>query len=254
MARAVLTPNGDSLTYGWCLRGKPHGGTATLNGANTAQPTFTPDVAGSYVFCLTVNDGQAGSASDSVVVEARLPRFNQGAGFNGVVNGIVLAQDGGGDIYVAGEFAYELTVHRLIRLHPDGTVAQTFGQVDGFPHLTLAKTGELYVLGLSRFDGQPVPPLIRLTRTGSLDAGFRLPAELFSFSVFETRVCRGGGWQRRCVCHVHKGQSNSNQPRRSSFLNIARLNADGTVDPAFSPGSGFPQQSGARVEPQLIEL
>src|SRR6185295_2699696 len=37
------------------------------------QPTFTPDMAGSYVLCLTVNDGQSGSGSDSVVVEARLP-------------------------------------------------------------------------------------------------------------------------------------------------------------------------------------
>jgi hypothetical protein len=42
-------------------------------------------------------------------------------------------------------------------------------------------------------------------------------------------------------------------PVDQGFLNIARLNADGTVDPAFSPGSGFPQQSGARGEPQLIE-
>ena len=72
-------PNGDPLTYSWCLKGRPVGSTATLSGANTAQPTFTPDVAGSYVFCLTVNDGQAGSASDSVVVEARLPSSVGGA-------------------------------------------------------------------------------------------------------------------------------------------------------------------------------
>jgi hypothetical protein len=72
-------PNGDPLTYSWCLRGKPQGSTATLNGANTAQPTFTPDLAGSYVLCLTVNDGQSGSASDSVVVEAQLPSSVSGA-------------------------------------------------------------------------------------------------------------------------------------------------------------------------------
>ena len=66
-------PNGDPLTYSWCLKGRPEGSTATLSGANTARPTFTPDIAGSYVFCLTVNDGKLGSASDGVVVEARLP-------------------------------------------------------------------------------------------------------------------------------------------------------------------------------------
>ena len=43
----------------------PHGGSTimtwtTLSGANTARPAFTPDIAGSYVFCLTVNDGQSG--------------------------------------------------------------------------------------------------------------------------------------------------------------------------------------------------
>jgi hypothetical protein len=153
-------PNGDPLTYSWCLRGRPQGSTATLNGANAARPTFTPDVAGSYVLCLTVNDGKAASASDRVVVEARVAPFNQGSGFNGGVNSIVLAQDGTEDIYVSGEFtAYKGTVaNHLIRLHPDGTVAQTFGQgFDGIVNdLALARTGggELYVLGLfTRFDG-----------------------------------------------------------------------------------------------------
>ena len=72
-------PNGDPVTYSWCLKGKPEGSTATLSAANVARPTFTPDVAGSYVFCLTVNDGKLGSDSDSVVVEARLPSSGSGA-------------------------------------------------------------------------------------------------------------------------------------------------------------------------------
>jgi len=76
---ASSDPNGDPLTYSWCLKGKPEGSTATLSGANTARPTFTPDVAGSYVLCLTVNDGKLGSDSDSVVVEARLPSTGSGA-------------------------------------------------------------------------------------------------------------------------------------------------------------------------------
>jgi hypothetical protein len=35
-------------------------------------------------------------------------------------------------------------------------------------------------------------------------------------------------------------------------INIARLNADGTVDSAFSTGSGFPTESAARGTPQSI--
>jgi hypothetical protein len=209
--------------------------------------------------CLTVNDGQAGSASDSVVVDARVAPFNQGSGFNGVVNSIVLAQDGTGDIYVSGEFtAYKGTVaNRLIRVHPDGTVAQTFGQVEGFPHLALAKTGELYVRGLTRFDGQPVPPLIRLTRTGSLDAGFRLPAELSSFPVFlggAFAVAEDGSGDVY-VTYTKPNPNPSSPPSPGDFnvLIIARLNADGTVDPAFSTGNGFPTGSGAQACPQMIE-
>ena len=72
-------PNGDPLTYSWSLKGRPEGSSATLSGANTAHPTFTPDIAGSYVLCLTVSDGNAASASDSVVVEARLPSSGSGA-------------------------------------------------------------------------------------------------------------------------------------------------------------------------------
>ena len=72
-------PNGDPLTYSWCLKGRPVGSNATLSGPNTAHPTFTPDVAGSYVFCLTVNDGRLGSDSDSVVVDARPPSSGSGA-------------------------------------------------------------------------------------------------------------------------------------------------------------------------------
>jgi hypothetical protein len=250
-------PNGDPLTYSWCLKGRPVGSNATLNGATTAQPTFTPDVAGSYVFCLTVNDGQTGSTSDSVVIEARLPRFNQGAGFNGVVNSIVLAQDGSGDIYVAGEFtAYKGTVaNRLIRLHPDGTVAQTFGQVEGVPYLALAKTGGLYVREITHFDGQPVPPVIRLTRTGSLDPAFRLPAEFSSSSgpvfldhAFATAEDGSGD----VYVTFRTPNPNPTTPVDQGFVNIARLNADGTVDPAFSSGSGFPTESGARGNPQII--
>jgi hypothetical protein len=71
-------PNGDPLTYSWCVKGRPEGSTVTLTGANTVQPTFTPDFPGSYVLCLTVNDGHGGTATDSVVVEARLP--SSGAG------------------------------------------------------------------------------------------------------------------------------------------------------------------------------
>ena len=77
--------------------------------------------------------------------------FAQGSGFDALVRSIVLTDDGSRDIYVGGDFArYNGTTSRgLIRLHPDGTVANTFG-FDGYvAGIALAGTGncELYVLG-----------------------------------------------------------------------------------------------------------
>jgi len=60
--------NGDSLTYSWSFTSKPSGSTATLLNATAVNPTFTADVAGSYVVSLTVNDGKTNSAASSVTI------------------------------------------------------------------------------------------------------------------------------------------------------------------------------------------
>jgi hypothetical protein len=60
------------LTYSWTVAQVPSGSAITstsLMGANTATPTFTPDVAGSYEFKLTVSDGAA-TGTDTVTVNA----------------------------------------------------------------------------------------------------------------------------------------------------------------------------------------
>lgn len=58
-----------ALTYAWA---KISGPAATLAGANTAQPSFTPASAGAYVFRLTVSDG-ALTATDDITVTATVP-------------------------------------------------------------------------------------------------------------------------------------------------------------------------------------
>lgn len=62
--------NGNPLTYAWTLTTKPGGSTATLTGATTVSPTFTADLAGTYVASLVVNDGTVNSAPDTVSVVA----------------------------------------------------------------------------------------------------------------------------------------------------------------------------------------
>jgi hypothetical protein len=59
--------NGDTLTYRWTLTSKPTSSTAALSSATVTSPTFTADLAGSYVASLVVNDSKADSTNTSTV-------------------------------------------------------------------------------------------------------------------------------------------------------------------------------------------
>jgi PKD domain len=61
--------NRDTLTFAWKLT-PPAGSAATLSNATSVSPQFTPDVAGSYVASLVVNDGHLSSAASAVIITA----------------------------------------------------------------------------------------------------------------------------------------------------------------------------------------
>uniref|UniRef100_UPI0038BC58F3 PKD domain-containing protein n=1 Tax=Methylosarcina fibrata TaxID=105972 RepID=UPI0038BC58F3 len=66
---SVDADNGpSSLTYRWAQISGP---TVTLSGADTATPSFTPTVKGSYKFSLTVNDVAIDSKADKVTVQVK---------------------------------------------------------------------------------------------------------------------------------------------------------------------------------------
>ncbi|ABG40023.1 peptidase-like protein [Paraglaciecola sp. T6c] len=61
--------DGDLLTYAWTVVSVPSGSAVTaLQNSTSVNPSFTPDVAGDYVFTLVVDDGEDSSIGDSVVV------------------------------------------------------------------------------------------------------------------------------------------------------------------------------------------
>ncbi|MEY4506855.1 MAG: hypothetical protein RL297_1433 [Pseudomonadota bacterium] len=62
--------NNDPLTYAWTLSSSPAGSTAALASPTSAKPTFTADVAGTYVASLIVNDGQFNSTAMTVNIKA----------------------------------------------------------------------------------------------------------------------------------------------------------------------------------------
>lgn len=88
--------NGDTLTYSWSFTSKPDGSSAALSSTSITSPTFTADIAGSYVISLVVNDGTLNSAADSVSVTAAVnvaPMANAGPD-QSVTPGTIVQLDG----------------------------------------------------------------------------------------------------------------------------------------------------------------
>ena len=65
--------NGDNLTYVWSIISSEDGSEATLNNETSIQSSFTPDVLGSYIFQLTVDDGLE---SNSDTLQLNVVNFN----------------------------------------------------------------------------------------------------------------------------------------------------------------------------------
>ncbi len=63
-----LDVDNNPLTYFWSFTSKPEGSTATLSNDSSINPTFTPDLAGTYVLQLIVNDGQLDSEPDTITI------------------------------------------------------------------------------------------------------------------------------------------------------------------------------------------
>jgi hypothetical protein len=242
-------PNGDPLTYSWCVKGRPEGSTATLSAANVARPTFTPDVAGSYVFCLTVNDGKLGSDPDTVVVEAR-PAPNRAGRFNGGVWAIVAAQDGSGDVYVAGNFSTynDRPVRPVVRLRANGSLNETFLLADSIRpssdgDLTIAVaddgSGDLYVgaevaidpLASAPFDTR-AGKVWKVNPDGTIDPAFIMGELRWSVAMqpmeLNTITPVGDGSGRVYVAGVFDRYNGV--PARG----LIRLNPSGTMDTTFA--------------------
>jgi hypothetical protein len=99
--------NNDPLTYAWTLTGKPAESKATLDAATatSVSATFTPDVVGTYVASLVVNDGKVGSTDAAVtiaVVANERPVAKAGPAQN-VIPGTLATLDGTGSSDANGD-------------------------------------------------------------------------------------------------------------------------------------------------------
>lgn len=64
-----MDANGDDLTYKWSFTSVPAGSQCTIQDPIAMTTTFVPDVAGTYVVQLVVNDGDLGSDPSSIQIQ-----------------------------------------------------------------------------------------------------------------------------------------------------------------------------------------
>ena len=62
---------GNPFDYEWMILSAPSGSAASITGATTAAPTFTPDVAGQYFITLTISNENDDSTTDDVIITAQ---------------------------------------------------------------------------------------------------------------------------------------------------------------------------------------
>ncbi len=225
-----------------------------LNSNGTIDAAFNPNISGAidynYVRTMAIQtDGKIVIGGFFFVVNGQnrywLARLNANGtldtAFNpavdSLVTGLIIQSDG--KILVAGSFA---TVggqarHGLARLNSTGTLDSTFnaGAIEGrINSIAVQPDGKILVGGsFSAIGGQPRTNLARLNVNGMLDTDFS-PATTGSYgdpNVTALAVQADG----KVVIAGYFTAVNG-LPRQQ----IARLNADGSLDPLFNPGAGSP--------------
>ena len=166
------------------------------------------------------------------------PTFVIGTGFDSTVYWIVPLANG--DLYVGGAFTtYKgVTVNRIVRLHSNGSIDQTFLTGTGFDNtiFTLLPaddgSGDLYVGGaFTTYNGDTANNLVRLNSNGVRDLFFSIGVGFNNtvFHVVPTADGTGDLYVAGAFTSYNNLQANE----------MVRLNQNGTIDSTFSSGSGF---------------
>lgn len=159
--------NGDPLNYVWTLTAKPAGSAATLASSTSAKPTFTADVAGTYVATVVVNDGKVSSVPAAVSVNATVanaaPVANAGAAKN-VVSGQVVFLDGSASTDANGD---TLTYAWTLTSKPIGSPATLLNSTSVAPSFIATGAGT-YVAALVVNDGKISSVAATVTVTASV--------------------------------------------------------------------------------------
>ena len=176
--------NNDPLTYSWTLASKPAGSAAALIGATLAKPTFTAEVAGTYVAALTVNDGHLDSASSTVTLTAAVanaaPIANAGTA-QSVIAGSSVTLTGSGSSDANGDV---LTYSWTLSSKPMSSAAALSSATSSGPTFTADAAGT-YVATLivndGKVDSAPTTVAITAQTVVGFDAMSPLPPNTVSY-------------------------------------------------------------------------
>ena len=176
--------NNDALTYAWVLSTRPNGSAAALTSATVAKPTFTADVAGTYIATLKVNDGQIDSAASTVTITAAVanaaPIANAGAA-QSVIAGSAVTLNGSGSTDANGD---TLSYSWTLSTKPTGSAAALTGATTAAPAFTADVPGT-YVATLIVNDGKvnSAPSTVAITATTvvGFDSATPLPPNMPSY-------------------------------------------------------------------------
>ncbi len=159
--------------------------------------------------------------------------FNPGSGVTGQVDTIALRDDG--RILIGGSFSNVngAILNNIASLNPDGSLDLDFDPGDGpdnfLKQVIVQPDGKVLIGGVfNKVNNIPINYIARLNADGTLDSGFDTGTGP-NWHVLSAAIHRDGkviiGGNYTMVGAVSR-----------NF--IARLNADGTLDPNFDPGSG----------------
>lgn len=145
-----LDADGDELTFSWAFVSTPEGSSATIYDPESVNPNFTVAVYGEYIIGLTVNDGWADSALNTVTVTFSNIAPIANAGDNqSVIQGDTVYLNGGLSNDANGD---PLTYNWNIVSLPEGSTAFLDDPTSETPSLDVDLAGE-YVVNLTVNDG-----------------------------------------------------------------------------------------------------
>lgn len=144
----------DSLTYTWSIKEKPVGSNVVLSDSSIVNPTFKPDLEGTYIVSLLVNDGKIDSIESTVEIKA----VKGNAAPVAVIKEVSEEIQVGKKIILDGSLSTDSDNNALnyawtVESKPSDSVAQLSMSTSLNPSIIFDKVG-VYKIGLIVSDGQ----------------------------------------------------------------------------------------------------